>query len=220
MSPAAQRSARPVQVEVETPEQVVLSYTIAGIASSGRGCARSDYAILSVMMKVRAGALHPEPFASQLRCARWRGRLRSSRLLRSAFITGGYYVILEGMWDGQTPGKRRFGLRVVRDGGYSITFGASAVRNLVRFVDMQPGVVVGAYSVGILSAVLSRIRQTEFGDYTAGTIVVRERGGHDRIRRMRRRLRRRDRCGGQARSQMRHRQAHSQAAPRARPRPP
>ena len=40
--------------------------------------------------------------------------------------------------DGQTPGKRIHQLRVVRDGGFSVTFGVSAVRNLVRIVDMQP----------------------------------------------------------------------------------
>ena len=34
--------------------------------------------------------------------------------------------------DGQTPGKRLHRIRVVREGGYSVTFGVSAVRNLIR----------------------------------------------------------------------------------------
>jgi uncharacterized RDD family membrane protein YckC/uncharacterized membrane protein SpoIIM required for sporulation len=155
-------------VDVETPEQVVLSYTIAGIASRG-AAALIDYAVLSVMVLVLGLAV--VPFASQLRSMAWPLAI----LTIVAFgIYWGYYVLFEGLWDGQTPGKRQLGLRVVRDGGYSITFGASAVRNLVRFIDMQPGVVFGAYSIGILSAVLSRSGK-RLGDYAAGTIVVRER---------------------------------------------
>jgi uncharacterized RDD family membrane protein YckC/uncharacterized membrane protein SpoIIM required for sporulation len=156
------------QVEVETPEQVVLSYTIAGIASRG-AAALIDYVVLSVMMVLLALAILP--FASHLRSKAWSLAIFT---IAAFCIYWGYYVLFEGLWDGQTPGKRQLGLRVVRDGGYSITFGASAVRNLVRFIDMQPGVVFGAYSVGILSAVLSRSGK-RLGDYAAGTIVVRER---------------------------------------------
>jgi uncharacterized membrane protein SpoIIM required for sporulation/uncharacterized RDD family membrane protein YckC len=155
-------------VDVETPEQVVLSYTIAGIASRG-AAALIDYTVLSVMVLLVGLAF--APFAAQLRSIAWPLAI----LTILAFgIYWGYYVLFEGLWDGQTPGKRQLGLRVVRDGGYSITFGASAVRNLVRFIDMQPGVVFGAYSIGILSAVLSRSGK-RLGDYAAGTIVVRER---------------------------------------------
>ncbi|MFI5248394.1 MAG: stage II sporulation protein M [Gemmatimonadales bacterium] len=156
------------RVDVETPEQVVLSYTIAGIASRG-AAALIDYAVLSVMMLLLVLAL--VPFASRLRSMAWPLAIFT---VVAFCIYWGYYVLFEGLWDGQTPGKRQLGLRVVRDGGYSITFGASAVRNLVRFIDMQPGVVFGAYSIGILSAVLSRSGK-RLGDYAAGTIVVRER---------------------------------------------
>ena len=59
---------------------------------------------------------------------------------------------------------------MVRDGGYSVTFGASAVRNLVRIVDMQPGLL---YLVGILGVFLSR-NGKRLGDFAAGTLVVKE----------------------------------------------
>jgi uncharacterized membrane protein SpoIIM required for sporulation len=58
----------------------------------------------------------------------------------------------------------------VREGGFSVTFGASAVRNLVRFVDMQP---VFFYLVG-LGSILATRRGQRLGDLVAGTIVVRE----------------------------------------------
>ena len=40
---------------------------------------------------------------------------------------------------GQTPGKKRMGIRAVHDGGYPLTARGAAVRNLLRVLDMQPG---------------------------------------------------------------------------------
>jgi uncharacterized membrane protein SpoIIM required for sporulation len=82
----------------------------------------------------------------------------------------GYYVLFEGLMDGQTPGKRIHRIRVVREGGYSVTFGASAVRNLIRVLDMQP---LFLYLVGMISVLATR-RGRRLGDIVAGTIVVRE----------------------------------------------
>ena len=53
----------------------------------------------------------------------------------------GYFIIFEAFWNGQTPGKTLLGMRVVRDGGFPIDFGAALVRNLVR---------VGELSLGLL----------------------------------------------------------------------
>jgi uncharacterized membrane protein SpoIIM required for sporulation/uncharacterized RDD family membrane protein YckC len=91
-------------------------------------------------------------------------------VLGQFFILWGYYVLWEGLADGQTPGKRYMRLRVVSDGGYSVTFAGSAIRNLVRIVDMQP---VFTYGVGIASIVLTK-QGKRLGDLAAGTLVVRE----------------------------------------------
>ena len=85
-------------------------------------------------------------------------------------VMWGYYVLFEGLRDGQTPGKRVMRLRVVRDGGYSVTFGASAVRNLVRIIDMQPGIL---YLVGIITTMFTRSGK-RLGDLIAGTMVIKE----------------------------------------------
>jgi uncharacterized membrane protein SpoIIM required for sporulation len=58
----------------------------------------------------------------------------------------------------------------VRDGGYSLGFAASAVRNLMRIVDLQP---VFTYVIGIGSIAVSKSGK-RLGDIVAGTIVVRE----------------------------------------------
>src|SRR5215207_8538857 len=91
-------------------------------------------------------------------------------LLAQFSLLWGYYVLFEGLMDGQTPGKRIHRIRVVREGGYSVTFGASAVRNLIRVLDMQP---LFLYLVGMISVIATR-RGRRLGDIVAGTIVVRE----------------------------------------------
>ncbi len=90
-------------------------------------------------------------------------------LLQFAVIWG-YYVLFEGLWDGQTPGKRMMQLRVVSDGGFSVSFGASAVRNIIRALDAMP---IPLYVVGIVTALLNSSRK-RLGDMVAGTIVIKE----------------------------------------------
>ena len=91
-------------------------------------------------------------------------------ILMEFALMWGYFVAFEGLNDGQTPGKRMYKLRVVRDGGYSVTFAASAVRNLVRVLDAQPGIL---YAVGGLSVLLTKSGK-RLGDILAGTFVVHE----------------------------------------------
>ncbi len=157
-------------MEVETPELVVLSYTIAGVGSRAYA-ALIDYAICFLIVIVadigitvfvaKAGGLVRSASAS----------LALSIIVLVQFaVLWGYYVLFEALADGRTPGKMLQRLRVVRDGGYSVTFGASAVRNLMRIVDMQPLLV---YGVGIISVLLSKSGK-RLGDMAAGTIVVKE----------------------------------------------
>ena len=41
-------------------------------------------------------------------------------------VWNGYFILFEGLRRGQTPGKRMAGIRVVRDTGHAVTFGAAA----------------------------------------------------------------------------------------------
>src|SRR5690348_12888063 len=158
-------------IDVETPELVVFSYTIAGVGSRALAalidaviCLGAILALLFVLAAV-----------SPTRTEQSRGGVFDAW---AAAIVGiaifcvlwGYYVLFEGLADGQTPGKRMLRLRVVRDGGYSITFGASAVRNIVRFVDMQP---IALYAVGLFGVIVSK-QGKRLGDMVAGTLVVKE----------------------------------------------
>ncbi len=167
------------QVDIETPEQVVVSYTLAGVGARS-AAALIDYAIVWTLiigfwtlLVMLANSIAPDPaHSADTTNTQMSGAVAISIVLLVSFaIQWGYYVLFEALWDGQTPGKRRLGIRVVQDGGYSVSFSASAVRNIARVVDMQPGFL---YSVGIASAVISKTGK-RLGDMMAGTIVVRER---------------------------------------------
>jgi uncharacterized RDD family membrane protein YckC len=97
----------------------------------------------------------------------------------------GYHVAFETWASGRTPGKRWTGLRVVKESGAPVDFTSSAVRNVLRLVDMLPF----AYGVGIV-AVLASSKNQRLGDMAADTLVVRERTGGRQTRRERKQLRR------------------------------
>jgi uncharacterized membrane protein SpoIIM required for sporulation/uncharacterized RDD family membrane protein YckC len=172
---AAQRSLEQY-VDVETPEQVVFSYTVAGVGSRAAAALIDTLicVVAFVALVVLAGYLSGAFDSGRVRTGssssgQWAAAVLS---LFQFAILWGYYVLFEALADGQTPGKKRLGLRVVQDGGYSVSFAASAVRNLVRVIDMQPAFF---YGVGIFSVAVSRSGK-RLGDMAAGTLVVRERG--------------------------------------------
>jgi uncharacterized membrane protein SpoIIM required for sporulation/uncharacterized RDD family membrane protein YckC len=165
-------SPRPFEqtVDVETPELVVLTYSLAGVGARVLAgltdlaiCVGVLVATVIVVALLTSGSLLLSFDAN----ASWGVAVV---ILAQFTILWGYYVLFEGLMDGQTPGKRLHRLRVVRDGGYSVTFGVSAARNLVRMLDMQPGIL---YLVGLGSLLFTK-RGRRLGDLVAGTIVVRE----------------------------------------------
>ena len=80
-----------------------------------------------------------------------------------------YWTAFEVAWNGQSPGKRLVGIRVVQADGAPTTVFTSAVRNLVRLVDFLPA----CYPVGVISMLVDR-KHRRLGDLLAGTVLVRE----------------------------------------------
>jgi len=80
----------------------------------------------------------------------------------------GYTFLLEGLWDGQTLGKKLLGIKVVKEDGSECDIGASLLRNLLRIID---GLFY--YAVGFIFMASSDKRQ-RIGDKLANTVVVRE----------------------------------------------
>jgi hypothetical protein len=83
-------------------------------------------------------------------------------------INWGYYVFFEGLGRGSTPGKRRMGIRVIRQDGLPVGFREAALRNLVRAADMLPP---PSYILGGLVMHFDP-HGRRLGDMVAGTYVV------------------------------------------------
>ncbi|UCH36382.1 MAG: RDD family protein, partial [Armatimonadota bacterium] len=156
---------------VVTPEQVSVTYRLAGIGTRFAAMLldTSIQFIVVLVVILLAGAL-----GSQIEFLDidFLGAMTSSWLiaLMAIAIFGiiwGYFILWETVWHGQTPGKRAAGIRVMRDGGYPIDFRAAFVRNIARYVDFLPGF----YGIGALAVFLSKDSK-RLGDYAAGTVVV------------------------------------------------
>ncbi len=81
----------------------------------------------------------------------------------------GYFAIYEILWNGQTPGKRYVGIRVIKDTGRPLTAGETIGRNLMRIIDQLPVF----YAVGIVVALFNS-QHKRLGDMVVGSILVRE----------------------------------------------
>lgn len=96
------------------------------------------------------------------------GDLGSGLIFLILFAGEWFYPVLFEVWnDGATPGKRLLGIAVVHADGTPVELGASALRNLVRIIDLLPG----TYTLGLISVILNRHDQ-RLGDIVAGTWVV------------------------------------------------
>lgn len=152
------------RLEVETPDHVVLRYDLAG--GGNRGFA-AIVDVVAASLLVAGGFLGWSIAAGVLPT----GTLRPLEgvLVMSLLVIGwSYFIVLEWLWEGQTLGKRMFGLRVISADGSPASFTAVLIRNLVRVVDFLPAF----YGFGLLAIVLSS-RSQRLGDLAAGTFVVR-----------------------------------------------
>lgn len=166
MTPSPPKPAAPApdyrqHLEIETPEHVILDYEIAGLGS--RAFAALIDTIILVLWLIALLLIVSWAFGG----SGWTNAV----LMVLFFISiWGYFTFFEGFRNGQTPGKRRAGIRVVRETGHAITFGSAATRNLVRVADfLPPPYLIGALFVAI------HPRARRLGDLVAGTVVVRDR---------------------------------------------
>ncbi|HET7198125.1 MAG TPA: RDD family protein [Burkholderiales bacterium] len=90
-------------------------------------------------------------------------------LLAAFFVEWLLPACFEAMWNGQTPGKRAMGLRVLNDDGTPLRWPGALTRNLLRAADFLPF----AYGVGLLAMLANRDFK-RLGDLAAATVVVYE----------------------------------------------
>jgi uncharacterized RDD family membrane protein YckC len=152
------------QISIVTPEGITLALPLAGVGS------RFIAALIDTSIQ----------FAALLGLSLLRAGLPDNGVVSAVFIVvafvlfTGYDISFETLASGRTPGKRVTGLRVVTAAGAPVRFTTSAIRNVLRVVDILPG----TYLIGIVTIVLTT-RNQRLGDLAAGTLVVRERTGAD-----------------------------------------
>jgi uncharacterized RDD family membrane protein YckC len=145
------------RIEISTPERVTVAYELAGVGSRMLAQAIDALVVSGILVGlfVAAGAIS--------------GPIALALAIGGATLTPvGYFLLLEWLRHGSTPGKAALRLRVICATGEPVGLQESAVRNLVRIADFLPG----AYVLGGICAMASRDGR-RLGDMAAGTIVVR-----------------------------------------------
>lgn len=152
----------PARLAIETPESVRFRYEVADVGA--RALALSiDFLVQYLVLGLGFITYHwLVPVLEDVRPVLW-GLILFG-------IHWFYFVAFELAWSGQTPGKRAVGIRVVRAGGYPVTWVAVLARNLLRVIDSLPA----TYGVALVVSFCDRERR-RLGDVVARTVVVRER---------------------------------------------
>lgn len=156
-------------ISIVTPDHLELDFDLAGVGSRFVALFLDTLLIggIIIVLILAAAALG---FAGLLAI---RSQAAGSWVLATAVIvyfivTWGYFLLYEALNNGQTPGKRWAGIRVVKDDGLPVGWRESALRNLVRVADILPP---PACIVGALAIMISK-KGKRLGDLLAGTIVV------------------------------------------------
>jgi uncharacterized RDD family membrane protein YckC len=157
------------QLKIDTPEQIALELPLAGIGSRFLAIAIDTliqtalYFIVGVVFFLVLGfgasmiSFLPHTLGPAL------------GIFVLFAIYWGYFAIFESLWNGQTPGKRLAGIRVIKESGRPINAFEAIGRNLMRAVDVMPGI----YGVGLVCMMCNR-QSRRLGDFVAGTVVVHE----------------------------------------------
>ncbi len=155
-------------LDVATPERVALTLPVAGI---GYRCLAwlVDASLLFFFWLV-AYFVFTLLVSDVLGVLQGLSGVAQTLLVVGVFATQWlYWTVSEGLFHGQTVGKRALGIRVVRVDGSPVGVYESAVRNLCRAVDFLPML----YAAACVSMLLTR-QHRRLGDVLAGTLLVRE----------------------------------------------
>jgi len=156
------------QLSIETPEQIALEFPLAGVGS--RFLALAVDVVLQGLVYVAAFLLSLFGISALHGLPGWLMNWIWAVYGLAAFVIyTGYFALFETFWNGQTPGKRYAGIRVIKDSGRAITGFEALTRNLLRIIDQLPGI----YAVGVITMLCNR-HSKRLGDFAAGTVVVRE----------------------------------------------
>ncbi|HEY1684664.1 MAG TPA: RDD family protein [Tepidisphaeraceae bacterium] len=151
-------NAKMPRYQIITPEHVAFHYELAGLVSRGIAWLFDQMLIIIIDIAIM--------FAF--------GRLGSSlgmaaMILCMFVVDFSYFTASELYYQGQTPGKKIFHIRVISSRGTKLRFAEVLIRNLLRPVDLLPWAMVVGSSIAFIDKWHRRL-----GDIVADTIVVRD----------------------------------------------
>ena len=163
-------------IEIVTPENIAFQYQAAGPflrlpAFLIDLMIRFSVMALSLIGLGIAGMFVLGPFVGALLFLLW-------------FVLEWFYGgLFETYWNGQTPGKRLLGIRVLSVGGQPINGLQAVMRNILRYVDMMPSIPMTAFGlppfplsiptflIGLVTPMMNQ-RYQRLGDLVCGTMVI------------------------------------------------
>ncbi len=153
------------RVVVETPEGVDFQFVIAGPGT------RAYAWFLDGLIKFGILALAGTVLSVLGVFGEAGANVVQGLMLLAGFLMDWFYGSLFESWmNGQTPGKKSAGLRVVRTNGTPVDLTSAIGRNFLRTADMLPF----CYTVGLISMLMTR-RMQRLGDLVFDTMVIDER---------------------------------------------
>ena len=150
------------RVSISTPEGVEIELVLAGLGSrlAARLIDFAFEALLGLAVFFVIGLI-----ASSVSGSDDLGLAAGAGFVFFTFLF--YDTLFEAFREGQTPGKRRLGIRVLGDGGEPVSFRAALARNALRIVDEFMTLFLGA-----LISIVRSDRNQRLGDMAGGTIVT------------------------------------------------
>lgn len=182
VSMAAQPEQLDSTIRVVTPENIAFRYQAAGPFRRLPAflidlALRWAVMFVLVIVLLFGGAILLGPFALVI------------GILAYFLLDWFYGGLFETFWNGQTPGKRLLGIRVLTIEGQPINAAQAILRNLLRYADMMPivslapllgeegmPIFVPTCAVAVGVAMFNR-RYQRLGDLVCGTMVIVEERG-------------------------------------------
>ncbi len=162
------------QLRIDTPEQIALELPLAGIGSRFLALAIDTLIQIALYMLIGIVFFLILGLGSSVVWFIPRSMGPALGLFIGYGVYWGYFALFESLWNGQTPGKRLAGIRVIKESGRPINAFESIGRNLLRAVDGLPGI----YGVGLVCMMCNQ-QSRRLGDFVAGTVVVHEKATED-----------------------------------------
>ena len=156
-------------LNIDTPENVAFGYNVAGIGSRFLAAlVDTTIIVLLQLIALAASAFGLNATRLMTSLGSWAAAIFG---LIAFLLFWGYYIFFEMLWNGQSPGKRWVGLRVIRADGTPVTLAESIIRNLVRLIDFMPF----GYGIGVVTMFFND-QARRLGDLAAGSLVVHDGG--------------------------------------------